>query len=366
MNILLVTTGLGMGGAERQVSDLASRLVMRGHKVGIAYMVGDVIMAPKSAEVEMFPLKCSKTPWGLCLGAYRLHAIVRQFKPDVVHSHMVHANIFTRLTRLFVPMPKLISTAHNVFEGGRIVDVAYRLTDRLATISTNVSQEAVTAFEEKGAVIPGRMIPVLNGIDLQVFGASAEQRADSRARLYAASGRQLLLSVGRLVPEKNHRALLGVFAQLVKHRSDVDLWIAGDGPLHDVLKQDIQRLGLSKFVRLLGARFDVPDLMRAADVVVLPSLFEGFGLVVAEAMASGATVVATDAGGVAEVMQGHGFLLPVNDDVALFNALNSALSLDANTREQKVNAAQAHVYKSFNIERTVDRWLQIYQGLGQC
>lgn len=360
MNILLVTTGLGVGGAERQISDLASRLAQRGHQVGIAYMVGDPVMVPSRPDVTLYPLNASKTPWGLLRAAWRLRRRVRQFKPDVVHSHMVHANIFARLVRLIVPMPRLICTAHNVFEGGRSVDIAYRLTDALATLSTNVSQEAVEAFEAKGAVPPGRMVAVLNGIDVSVFGATPAQRAQARSRLYPRPNRQLLLAVGRLVPEKNHAALLRVFARLAEQRPELDLWIAGDGPLRAALAQDINDLGLQGRAQLLGIRFDIPDLMRAADIVVLPSLFEGFGLVVAEAMASGAVVVATNAGGVAEVMDGHGFLVPVNDNPALLQALENAVQLDAGSRERMVKQAQEHVFSTFDIERTVDRWLTLY------
>lgn len=362
MNILLVTTGLGVGGAERQICDLASRLAQRGHRVGIAYMVGDPVMVPGNPNVSLHPLHATKTPWGLLCAAWHLRRLVSQFKPDVVHSHMVHANIFTRLVRLIAPMPRLISTAHNVFEGGRSVDMAYRLTDRLATLSTNVSQEAVEAFEAKGAVPPGRMVAVLNGIDLSTFAADAAQRADARSRLYPYPDRQLLLAVGRLVPEKNHAALLRVFARLLKQQPDLDLWIAGDGPLRASLERDIIELELQAQVKLLGIRFDIPDLMRAADTVVLPSLFEGFGLVVAEAMASGAMVVATNAGGVAEVMGGHGFLVPVNDNAALLDALHAAVTLDPESRDRRVSQAQAHVVAAFDIEHTVDRWLTLYTG----
>ena len=113
-------------------------------------------------------------------------------------------------------------------------------------------------------------------------------------------------------------------------------------------------------------RWDVPDLMRAADVFVLSSHFEGFGLVVAEAMASGTPVVATDAGGVAEVMDGTGFLVPVDDDDALLRALESVFSLGEEQRAAMVEAARRRA-EDLDIERAVDVWLRLYrQGSLTC
>ena len=145
MRILLVTTGLALGGAERQVVDLANRLTDRGHDVAIAYLVGDATLRP-DPRVTLFPLRFSKLPVGLLRGCLRLGRLVRCWKPDVVHSHMVHANLLTRLVRLACPMTRLICTAHNTSEGGRWVSFAYRLTDRLADVSTNAG-----AVQEPGA-----------------------------------------------------------------------------------------------------------------------------------------------------------------------------------------------------------------------
>lgn len=358
MRVLLVATGLALGGAERQVVDLANRLARRGHEVAIAYMVGKVEVRPGST-VALFPLGFNKSLFGLVRGYFRFCRLVRQWCPDVIHSHMVHANLLTRLVRIGAPMRRLVCTAHNTNEGGYWVNLAYRLTDRLADISTNVSQEAVEAFERNGAVPPGRMLAVHNGIDLRLFNNDAQLRAKARERLFPNRNRRLLLSVGRLAEQKNHDGLLHAFAILAKRYDDVDLWIAGDGPLRAAIQQQCMNLGLANRVSLLGSRWDVPDLMRAADVFVLASHFEGFGLVVAEAMASGALVVATDAGGVAEVMAGTGLLVAVDDEAALSDALDQGFSMNAERRCEMVSAARLRA-EQLDIEQTVDKWLQIY------
>lgn len=362
----MVATGLQLGGAERQVVDLADRLAARGHDVAIAYFVGGATQFPLNTAVGLYPLDFRKTPSGMLAGALRLRRLIRQWRPDVVHSHMVHANLVTRLVRMITPMPRLVCTAHNTIEGGRGVTWAYRLTDFLASISTNVSVEAVQAFERMGAAPKGRMIPVLNGIDTGLFSDDPALRADARQRLFPDPGARLLLSAGRLAEQKNHAALLNAFASLVPDFPDIELWIAGDGPLRGPLERQIAGLGLEGRVILLGARQDVPDLMRAADVFVLSSRFEGFGLVVAEAMASGTPVVATDAGGVAEVMDGLGFLVPVGDEAALRRGLAQALSMSPEQGSAMILAARRHVEEALDIDRTVDTWLKIYAGEFAC
>lgn len=361
LRILLVATGLELGGAERQVVDLAARLAARGHRVAIAYMVGEP-MLQAGPDVQLLDLAFSKSPAGMARGAWRLRRLLRQWRPDVVHSHMVHANLIARLVRLIAPVPRLVCTAHSTVEGGRAVTVAYRLTDRLADVFTHVSREAVQVYERIGAAPRGRMRVVLNGIDLRVFSDAPACRAQARARLFPRHDRRLLLNVGRLAEEKNHAGLLRAFAQLAPRYPDVDLWVAGDGPQREALLQMRRTLGLDDRVTFLGARQDVPDLMRAADVFVLSSRYEGFGLAVAEAMASGTPVVATDAGGVAEVLGGAGILVSVGDDAALACGLAEALSMDTARTTAMTDSARRRVETHLDIERCVETWLSIYRG----
>ena len=360
LSILLIATGLELGGAERQVVDLADRLAARGHRVGLAYLVGEAELRP-GADVELHALDFSKTPAGMLRGCLRLRRLLRQWRPDVVHSHMVHANLIARAVRLIAPMRRLVCTAHSTVEGGRAVALAYRLTDRLADVSTHVSREAVEAYERAGAVPRGRMRAVLNGIDLRLFSDARECRAQARRRLLPGSDVRLLLSVGRLADEKNHAGLLRAFAHVAGRYPDVQLWLAGDGPRRKDLLRQRKDLGLEDRVVFLGARHDVPELMRAADVFVLPSRYEGFGLVVAEAMASGTPVVATDAGGVAEVLNGAGILVPVGDDDALAQGLVEALSMDAGRVAAMTAAARRQVEDRLDIEHSIDTWLDIYR-----
>lgn len=360
MKILFVITGLGVGGAEYQVTALADRLEFLGHNVTIAYLTGYAEVLPISANVRIVPFHISKNILGGAIAYFKLRRLIRSIVPDVVHSHMVHANLLSRLVRLTIAFPRLVSTAHSSFEGGRLRMSMYRLTDYLADVSTNVSQEAVSNFEFSGAVPSGRMIPVYNGLDCSKFKPDEDIRRKIRHQMCVDDHERLILCVGRLVDAKNYPNLLKAFASIRPENSSTKLLIAGDGPLHKELEAMVNHFGLKNFVSFLGIRKDIPDLMRAADIFALSSSWEGFGLVVAEAMATERVVVATDCGGVREVVGDCGFLVPTDDTEALARGLQRALDMSPEEALTLGRRARKRVLEKFSLESVTNRWLEIY------
>lgn len=360
MNILFVITGLGVGGAERQVTALADRLSSLGHAITIAYLTGPAKILPISLNVQVVPLNMSKTPWGVAKAYINLRALISSLMPDVVHSHMVHANLLTRLIRLTLSFPRLVCTAHNSNEGGKFRMLMYRITDSLADVSSNVSEEATNMFQSLGAVPYGRMIPVYNGVDCSKFSPDEDIRKKIRDQLQIQDFEIFVLSASRLVVAKNYPNLLKAFAAVRRDYPFIKLGIAGDGPLRHSLEAIVDQLALNKSVFFLGVRGDIPDLMRAADVFVLSSSWEGFGLVVAEAMATERIVVATDCGGVREVLGDCGILVPVDDVTALEQGLRNAFEMKAEEALALGRAARERVLQEFSLDFVTNTWLQIY------
>lgn len=362
MRILLIITGLGLGGAERQVIDLADAFVLRGHDVLIVALTGAVTVQPLSFKVQIQLLNMRKTIVGFVSTYMQLRNVILTFHPDVVHSHMVHANLISRLLRLSVCIPKLICTAHSVNEGGKLRMWAYRLTDSLADLSTNVSADAVAAFVAHCAVAPGRMISVSNGIDTARFVLDRFAGEVVRNQMNVVPEVKIILAVGRLTKAKDYPNLLNAYRILDNSVVRTQLWIVGDGELRPELQDLVNMLSLNDNVRFLGMRHDVPNLMSAADVFVLPSAWEGFGLVVAEAMACERVVVATDCGGVREVLGDIGYLVKPRDSKALSEALQTALQLPAVQCATLGNAARQRVIDKYSLDAAVAKWLQIYEG----
>jgi glycosyltransferase involved in cell wall biosynthesis len=362
VKVLLIITGLGVGGAERLVTNLADEFSWAGHQVVLVFLNGECELPPKNDQVRLVNLGIRKDLFSLIKGLQKLRLIIREMQPDVVNSHLVHANIITRILRLFTSMKRLICSAHNTNEEGRFRMLAYRLTDRLADISTNVSQEAVVAFEQQRALRPGRMLAIHNGINTQNFVFDASARTQLRKTLAVDDSMPLLLAVGRLWEQKDYPNLLKAFANLKSEPVLPQLVIIGDGPLRSEFEEMARALGIADRVRFLGIRHDIAALMCACDVFVLSSAWEGFGLVVAEAMACERVVVATDCGGVKEVVGDVGYLVPPRDSDSLCLALQQALRLPLNERTRLGFDARERVIKKFSLESTANHYLAVYNG----
>lgn len=362
MKILYIITGLGVGGAERQVLDLADRFYEQGHIVKICYLTGPVLLRPKNQNIELIDLELEKTISGLVKGSLKLKSVIKVFDPDVVHAHMVHANLLSRLVRLIQPIKKLINTAHNTNEGGKLRMLAYRLTHSLTDAMTNVTLEAVKVFEQKKATPVGGIFEVSNGIDTALYKRDKSSGQRIREAYGIGDDEKIILAVGRLEAAKDYENLISAFAQLTGSLTPTKLWIVGDGSERKKLSDLVDSLNVSDRVTFLGVRSDVAHIYNAADLYVLSSAWEGFGLVVAEAMASERVVVVTDCGGVKEVVGECGYLVPPQNSLALKNAMSKALSIPLIDAENMGRTSRTRIVENYSIDRIVGVWSGIYKA----
>lgn len=368
MKIALVVTGLQLGGAETQVADLARGFLARGHDVALISLTGTcAVDLPESPRLTLIELKAAKTPWSLGWALRQLVAHLRTWQPDVVHAHMVHANLLTRVARWFVRMPVLVTSAHSRNEGGRLRMLAYRLTDRWTDLTTNVSDDAVAAFVAQRAAPAGRIVSVPNGIDTQRYHPDAQARAALRATIdtLPSAATPIVFAAGRMVDAKDYPTLIDAFAHVVRALPEARLLIAGDGPLRDAVQARVDAQGLARSVTLLGRRNDIAQWMCAADVYAMSSAWEGLPLVIGEAMASGLPVVSTDCGGVRELL-GTGSintLVPVGDAQALGDALIRHLRTPLDTRHAIGAANRERIAARYSLDAVVTRWIEIYARL---
>jgi glycosyltransferase involved in cell wall biosynthesis len=362
-SLMLVTTWLTRAGAETQVKDLACEHARRGARVVVVSLRDPEAFVPEltDAGVQVVSLGMSR---GVAdpRGVVRLARAVRRFRPDVVHSHMVHANLLSRVTRLFCHMPVLVCTAHNTNEGGRWREWMYRLTDRLADVTTNVSRAGVERYIQVGAVPVGRIRYMTDGIDTSRFHTDRARHERLRASLGFPDGFVFLVAA-RLEPAKGIDVLLHALSLMHVHRNDVTVLIAGDGSQRAKLEAQASTLGLGpEIVRFLGSRDDVPDLMEAADALVLPSRWEGLGMVLLEAALSLLPVVATNVGGIPEIVRDRdtGFLVPPDDPEALACAMAHIVTLTPDQRLAMGRSGRHIVEESYALPSVVDQWEQLY------
>jgi glycosyltransferase involved in cell wall biosynthesis len=361
-SVVFLITGLNRGGAEAQLLLLARELVSRGWKVTVVCLISG---GPLRSEFE--DLGCEVRSLGMRRGfpdprgVLRLTRILRRVRPAILHSHMVHANLLARICRLLAPVPVLISTAHSISEGGRWRELAYRLTDPLADLTTIISNAAAERYVQVGAVPSHKLKMVPNGVSLEQFGRNESVRASLRKSL-ALGDKFVWLAVGRLDVPKDYSNMLNAVSRL---SSDSMLLIAGDGPLRSSTLQLAAELGLSKRVRFLGLRDDVAKLMAGADAYVMSSAWEGLPMVLLEAAASSVPIVATDVGGNREIVCDgvNGFLVPGKDSAALANAMTAMEQLSDESRRGLGVAGRAHVSRRYSLSAVVDEWEAIYRSL---
>ena len=367
--VVFVITSLSFAGAQMQLLALAKTLKVRGWQPHIVSM-----MAPDTPALTE-DLDAAGIPWAsldLKRGSadvaalFALRRLLGEWQPDIVHSHMIHANLLARAVRLFTRVPVLLSTAHNINEGGRLRMLAYRLTDLLAEHSTNVSRAAVDRYVDIGAAPAHKISLVPNGIDTERFKPDLLARERMRAELGLGEA-FCWLAVGRHDEQKDYRTMLEALATLVASAepdsaADVKLVVVGEGPFTADLKQLATRLDVAQRVDFLEVRSDIPELMNAADAYLMSSVYEGLPMVLLEAASTALPIVATQVGGNAEIVTpANGFLVPPGKPGALAEGMVTLLGLSPEERRAMGLAGREHVIKNYGLEHIVDTWENLYR-----
>jgi glycosyltransferase involved in cell wall biosynthesis len=290
---------------------------------------------------------------------------IRDREIDVVHAHQYTPFFYSSIAaRRSGRRPRVVFTEH----GRHYPDVVSwkrrlgnrLLFDRLADRITAVCDFSARSLARNDGFSAGRIEVVPNGIDLERYDAVAD-RAALRQRLGLAAERLYIIIVARFHPVKDHATLLNAFAGVAAARPDVDLLLAGDGPLRPALEQQIASLGIGTRVRLLGVRSDVADLLRAADIFTLSSVSEAASITLLEAMASGLPAVVTAVGGNPELVRDDvdGILVPRGDAVRFTDAFLRLID-DPGLRHRMGQSGAERVRSQFRMDTTIERYWTIY------
>ena len=359
--ILHFITELSIGGAQMALLRLLERLDRQRFDIQVACLYnGDGIVAEqiKKLSIPVTDLGMSSKLRLDALG--RFYGLLRCFRPAILHTWMFHANIPGRILGRAAGVPVIISSERTMGQEGALRRLSNRwtagLADRIVCVSQNVAD-----FAGQSISLPAsKLVVIPNGIDLQQY-AGLPGQAQARAALRLPLEKTLIGTIGRPRPVKGYTYLVEAFARLSETHPDTHLLFVGDGPDQSALMQQAQSAGLAERITFLGDQLDIPHLLPALDIFVLPSLYEGLPNVVLEAMACGLPVVATAVGGTPELVidRESGLLIPPKEPIILAEAL-SQLILDPEQRARLGKAAKARVEQHFSIENTVLRTEQLY------
>ncbi len=362
MPVSLVITDLDVGGAERALVSLATGLDRRRWLPNVVNLSGSgALVEPLEASgisVESLNVDRRRPVQAIA----KLASALRRSNPRLVQSFLFHANLATKLAAPWAGRPWVVGGLR-VAERQQAWHLTFdRLTSRLSTGSVCVS-EGVRRFSlEVGRLDPGRLVTIPNGVNVSAIDCEI---ASDRANLGVPPDAFLTLYVGRLDPQKGLGFLLEAAAKVAQIRPDWHLVVAGDGPLRDSLRSQAETFpSLSDRVHWLGRRDDVPSLLKSADLLILPSLWEGMPNVVLEAMAAGLAVVATKVEGTEDLVipEQTGWLVPPSDSEALAQTLLEAAN-DRDRLQRFGEAARARVEAQFTPARVVEAYEQLWAGV---
>ena len=361
MRIAYILTSLGIGGAERQAISIAERMAARGHEVLV------IVMRPREAcewktSLRIDRLEITRSPLAMARGVIRAWSVLRDFRPDIVHSHTCPANIAARVLCGMGAATAVVSTIHNVYEGGWHRTLAYRMTDRFAVHTTAVSQSVADRYIGSGAVTAHRCSVLTNGIDLSEFGPRGKKVRET-ATLPAADGEFVWLAAGRDVPAKDFDRLLDAFARVLTEYPQTQLWIAGKPGANRASMAGIEEGGAESRGRVhwLGIRNDMPNVLAACDGFVLSSAWEGMPLVVGEAMAMEKPVVPTDVGGVRELVGETGIVIPAMSTEQLAAGMLRVMQTSESARRAMGRAGRERICEFFNMDCKAEEWESLYK-----
>ncbi len=333
--------GTSTGGTARHVRMLAAGSAARGVSVevfGPAQTDRDFAFGAV-AGVEFTPVEIADRPRVRqdLRAAGRLRRLAAAWRPDVVHAHGLRAGALTAIALTFVrptvyqPRPALVVTVHNAPPSGGVTGAVYRVLERIVARGADsvlcVSADLEERMRGAGACRVGRaLVPALApAAGVPAAGVSAAGPAGLSLPGDPGPGRPLVLAAGRLAAQKGFGTLLEAAARWRDLEPQPLLVIAGDGPLAAGLKAQAARLGID--ARFAGHRDDMPALLAAAAVFVLPSVWEGQPLILQEALRAGVPVVATRAGGTPALTgEDAAVLVPPGDARQLADGVRAVLT----------------------------------------
>jgi L-malate glycosyltransferase len=345
-------------GGQNQVLVTVLGLRSSGHRALLVAHPAGALLERAREGLELIPL-APRTEMDLS-AAWRLSRLLKQLKPDVVHAHDPHGVAMAGLALSMstqLSKPPLIASRRVDFHlrGGRMSRWKYRQVDCFICAS-----DAIRKMIVADGVPEQRAVTVHEGIDLGRVEAAPP--APLHEELFLPHGAPVVGNVAALVPHKGQRHLIEAAALVVRQVPDARFVIAGEGELRPTLERLIREHRLEKHVLLAGFRPDVLSLHKAFDIFVMSSITEGLGTSLLDAMAAGKPIVATNTGGIPEVVvDGEtGRLVQPRDHQAMADAI-VALLKDPALRARMGAAGLARAQRRFSAERMVAQTVRVYE-----
>lgn len=366
LRVLHLITRLPVGGAERLLVDIARGLdPQRFTSVACCIQErGELAGELEASGIAVHSLERMRTKRFDWRAIGDLARLMREQRIDVVHSHLYHANLYGRLAARRARVPA-VATVHNTYAKRKLHrELLNRWLAHISAKVIAVSEDVRSDLMRHDGIPPQKIALIHNGIDVGRV-ETALTRGEARERLGVTGDAIVLGCVARLEEQKGHRFLLEALARLnepARSSGRFRALLVGDGRLRAELEQRAAELGVAAWTRFLGTRHDVPDILKALDICVMPSLWEGLSVAMLEAMAAGLPLVISDVSGVSQVIgdNEYGIKVPVGDVPALVRTIRALA--DAPERRVALGAAaRQRVRAKFSAQAMLSDLSRLYE-----
>lgn len=366
LRICHLITELKPAGAERMVYELATRTDRDRFDVSVIALRGGSVadqLEKAGIPVDIVGLRCKYD----VLRLRRVVKALRKYQPDILHTHLFHADVVGRFGAWYNEIPHLVHTVH-VAEGRfrpwqfSFARFLSQGCERMICVSPSVRD-----FHMRRCGLPERAYQVIyNGIDPEKFSHDPASRSRLRAEWQLGEDAPIVGFVGRLDHQKGVDLLLSAMSHLAARGEGVNFVVAGEGPQQEIVENFARHGEGGSFCKYLGFVEDIRAIYSAVDIVVMPSRWEGFGLVAGEAMAAGLPVVATDAPGLRDVVvhDETGLVVEGTDPFALAESVQMLVD-DPQLRETLGKAGRKRVMEEFSIDAMVKNHEDLYCEIAQ-
>jgi glycosyltransferase involved in cell wall biosynthesis len=370
-HILFVIDNLQFGGGERVFAQVISRLPQNRYEILLSAHPNEQLPQAVRPRVEFFPLDFSKRHSFSLIP--RLSEIIKRNDIKIVHGQGARAEFYARLASRLAGNSKYVSTIAMPVEGfdvGPFRKRIYTLFDRLS--ERFVDRFLVVSDALREAMIRGHGIPaekvtrIYNGIEVEHYSPQEENglREGIRREFNVGEDTIVIGAIGRLVWQKGFDYLISALPELLKRLPRTKILLVGDGPLRGELEVLAEKLKVEEHLIFTGFRSDIRDILSAIDVLVVPSLLEGFPMITLEGMAMAKPIIATRIDGVTEqIVDGvSGILIPSRDPDAIAQAV-VRLSTEKELAQILGSEGRRRVENEFTVEKMVSETEKVYQSL---
>ena len=371
--ILFVIDGLEFGGGERGFLQLAAGLGDRFDILVASSPGGQFEDKIRKLEIRFYPIHLGKRVSFKPI--LQIRDLIVSHDIDLLHSQGARADFFSRIAGRLAGFPCILCTVQMPVEGfdiGPIWKIIYRFMDRVSERYVErfivVSKPLKQLMIEKRGIPDQKVARIYNGIELGEYMPNGKevisQKSEVRKEFGLSKDALVIGAIGRIVWQKGFEYLIEAVPQIANSIPEARFLIVGEGPLRKELVALSRDLGATEEVIFTGFRSDIRDILASVDLLVVPSLLEGFPMITLEAMAMEKPIVATNIDGITEQItnEENGILVPPRDPAALANAIIRLLS-DRKSAQRMGIAARKMVEQEFSVERMVSETEKVYLSL---